>query len=193
MLPIILNTLDDDEIAFVAELYTRYEKQLYKSSMHYLHNHHDAQDCVHETIRVIGERIEKFKLANDRGYIDRLVVITGRNCAINALRAKNRRNEHESSLMKYNYEEGVYEEMEIADYEARVDDMYISEETCERLHDLINQLDDKYRDVVLMKSMGLSNQAIAKAMDISEELVRQRYSRAKKKLLKMGGKYLYAE
>ncbi|MBR2354049.1 MAG: sigma-70 region 4 domain-containing protein, partial [Clostridia bacterium] len=54
-------------------------------------------------------------------------------------------------------------------------------------------LDDKYRDVILLKSLGFDNKSIAKVMNISEELVRQRYSRAKKQLWEMGGKNLYAE
>jgi RNA polymerase sigma factor (sigma-70 family) len=105
---------------------------------------------------------------------------------------RNRRNEHEQSLAKFNYDECEYEEIDIPDYEACVDKIYISEENCEYLHDLINKLDDKYRDVILFKSLGLENDAIAEMMNISEVLVRKRYSRARKKLLEMGGKNLYA-
>ena len=68
MLPIILNIADDDDRAFVEQLYIRYEKQLYTISMKYLKNHQDAQDCVHETVRVIIEKVEKFKIAQD--FID---------------------------------------------------------------------------------------------------------------------------
>ena len=193
MLPIILNIVDDDDRAFVEELYIRYEKQLYAISMKYLNNHHDAQDCVHETIRVVVEKVEKFKMAQDLGYIDRLITIVCRNCAINAVRVKKRKHQYESSLMRYNYEEDVYEEIDIPDYYSCVDKIYISEETCEYLHKLINKLDDKYRDVILLKSLGFDNKAIADIMDISDDLVRQRYLRAKKQLLKMGGKDLYAE
>ena len=58
---------------------------------------------------------------------------------------------------------------------------------------LINKLDDKYRDVILLKSMGVDNQTIAEIMHISDNLVSQRYKRAKKQLWQMGGKDLYAE
>ncbi len=193
MLPIILNILDDDDRAFVESIYIRYEKKLYVISMKYLQDHRDAQDCVNDTIVLVIESIEKFKTAQDMGYIDRLIAVVCRNRALNILRGKHRKNEHEQSLVRYNYEEEKYEEMEIPDYSSSVDKICVSEENCAYLQGLINRLDDKYRDVILLKSLGFDNKGIAKIMNISEELVRQRYSRAKKQLWEMGGKNLYAE
>ena len=193
MLPIILNILDDDDRAFVESIYIRYEKKLYVISMKYLQDHRDAQDCVNDTIVLVTESIEKFKTAQDMGYIDRLITVVCRNRALNILRERRRKNEYEQSLIRYNYEEEKYEEMEIPDYSSSVDKICVSEENCEYLHKLINRLDDKYRDVILLKSLGFDNKSIAKVMNISEELVRQRYSRAKKQLWEMGGKNLYAE
>ena len=193
MLPIILNILNDDERAFVETIYIKYEKQLYAISKKYLQDHRDAQDCVHDTIALVIESIEKFKTAQDMGYIDRLISVVCRNCALNALRVKRRKNQYEQSLVRYNYEEEKYEEIEIPDYESSVDKIFVSEQNCEYLHELINRLDDKYRDVILFKSLGFDYKAIAKMMNISEELARQRYARAKKQLWEMGGNNLYAE
>lgn len=193
MLPIILNILNDDERAFVETIYIKYEKQLYAISKKYLQDHRDAQDCVHDTIALVIESIEKFKTAQDMGYIDRLISVVCRNCALNALRVKRRKNQYEQSLVRYNYEEEKYEEIEIPDYESSVDKIFVSEQNCEYLHGLINRLDDKYRDVILFKSLGFDYKAIAKMMNISEELARQRYARAKKQLWEMGGNNLYAE
>lgn len=193
MLPIILNIVDDDDREFVEEIYIKYEKQLYLISMKYLKNHHDAQDCVHDTVKLVIDSVEKFKVAQDMGYLERLLTVVCRNCAINALRAKRRKNEHEQSLTRYNYDEDSYEEIDIPDYSSCVDKIYVSEENCEYLHTLINKLDDKYRDVILFKSLGFDSKSIAEVMNVSEELVRKRYSRARKKLWEMGGKDLYAE
>ena len=193
MLPIILNIADDDDCAFVEEIYIRYEKQRYLIAAKYLNNHHDSQDCVHETIRVVSERVEKFRAAQDVGYIDRLIGVVCRNCALNMLRVRKRRIEHETSLTRYNYAENGYEESDVPDNDSSVEKLYISEEICDDLHNLINKLDPKYRDVILFKTLGYDNQGIAKAMNISEGLVRQRYSRARKQLLEMGGKDLYAK
>lgn len=191
MLPIILNIVDDDDRAFVEKIYVKYEKQLYLVSMKYLNNHHDAQDCVHDTIKKIIDGIEKFKIAQDMGYIEKLITIVCRNCALNTLRVKKYKNEHELSLCRYNYEDDEYEEIDIPDYSSCVEKLYISEESCEYIHNLINKLDDKYRDVVLLKSLGFDNRGIAEIMHISDNLVSKRYKRAKDQLLKMGGKDLY--
>ena len=193
MLPIILCIVDDDDRAFVEKIYVKYEKQLYLISMKYLNNHHDAEDCVHDTVKKIIDGIEKFKIAQDVGYIEKLITIVCRNCALNTLRVKKYKNEHELSLCRYNYEDDEYEEIDIPDYSSCVEKLYISEESCEYIHNLINKLDDKYRDVVLLKSLGFDNRGIAEIMHISENLVSQRYKRAKDQLLKMGGKDLYAE
>ncbi|MBE6584266.1 MAG: sigma-70 family RNA polymerase sigma factor [Ruminococcaceae bacterium] len=191
MLPIILNIVDDDDRAFVEKIYVKYENKLYLISMKYLNNHHDAQDCVHDTIQLIMEGIDKFKSAHDMGYLEKLLTVVCRNCVLNALRAKKRKNEHEQSLLKYNYDDDEYEESDIPDFSECVDKIYISEENCECLYGLINKLDSKYRDVIMLKSLGLDNRSIARVMNISEELVRKRYSRAKKQLWEMGGKDLY--
>ena len=191
MLPIILNIVDDDERAFVEKIYIKYEKQLYSISMKYLNNHHDAQDCVQDTIKLIIEGIEKFKIAQDLEYLEKLITVVCRNRALNMLRLQNRKNEYEQSLSRYNYKENEYEEIDIPDYASSVDKIYISEENLEHLHNLINKLDSKYRDIILLKSMGFDNRGIAEIMNISEVLVRKRYSRAKKQLWEMGGKDLY--
>ncbi len=193
MLPIILNIDDDDDRAFVEKIYDKYEKQLYLISMKYLNNHYDAQDCVHDAVGIISNGIDKFKMAQDRGYIEKFITVVGRNCALNALRVKKRRNENEESFYRYNYQNDEYEEIDIPDYSSCVDKLYISEELCDYLNDLINKLDDKYRDVVLLKSLGLDNHSIAEILHISDNLVSQRYKRAKKQLWQMGGKDLYAQ
>jgi len=192
MLPIILSIVDDDDRTFVEKIYVKYEKQLYLIAMKHLNNHHDAQDCVQDTIKLIIEGIEKFKIAQDLEYLEKLITVVCRNRALNMLRLQNRKNEYEQSLSRYNYKENEYEEIDIPDYASSVDKIYISEENVEHLHNLIDKLDSKYRDVILLKSMGFDNQDIAEIMNISEALVRKRYSRARKQLWEMGGKDLYA-
>ena len=193
MLPIILNIADDEDRAFVEKLYIKYEKHFYLIAKKYLKDHHDAEDCVHDTVSLIIKSVEKFKHAQNGGYVDKLATVVCRNCAINALRVKTRKLEYEQSTMKYNYEEEEYEEIEIPDEDACVDKLYVSEQNCNRLRILIDGLDQKYRDVILLKSLGLDNREIADIMNINEVLVRKRYSRARRMLLKMGGEELYVE
>jgi len=193
VLPIILSIPDDDARDFVANIYVKYEKQLYLLSMSYLKNHYDAEDCVHNTIQKIINAIERSMMDQDTSHIEEFVTVVCRNCAINMLREKKYKNEHEQSLCRYNYEEEEYEEIDIPDYSSCVDKIYIREKTYEYLHELINKLDDRYRDVVILRSLGFDNRSIADIMNITPNLVSQRYRRAKELLLEMGGKDLYAE
>ena len=193
MLAIIQNIEDDEDRAFVDIIYKKYEKKLYIISKKYLCDHHEAQDCVHDTVKKIIETVERFKNARDAKHLENLVTITCRNCAINRFNERKYRNKHEMPLEMYNYEMGEYETIEIPDYDSAVDKLFISEQNCDALHDAINKLDDKYRDVVLYKSLGFDDHYIAKAMNISDDLVRKRYSRAKKQLWEMGGNDLYVE
>jgi flagellar biosynthesis component FlhA len=48
-------------------------------------------------------------------------------------------------------------------------------------------------DILLVVNIGLSIMILMITMNISEALVRKRYSRARKQLWEMGGKDLYAE
>ena len=193
MLPIILNIADDEDRAFVEKLYIKYEKHFYLIAKKYLKDHHDAEDCVHDTVSLMIKNVEKFKHAQNGGYLDKLATVACRNCALNALRVKNRKLEYEQPTVKYNYEEEEYEEIDIPDEESSVDKFYVSEQNCKRLRRLIDGLDQKYRDVILLKSLGFDNHSIADIMNITEVLVRKRYSRARKMLLEMGGEELYAE
>ncbi len=191
VLPIILNIPIDNDRDFVENIYTKYEKKLFLTSINYLDNYHDSQDCVHETIKIVIEHIDKFRHAKEQGYLEKLLVVVCRNRAISMLRDRKHRNEHEQSITRYNYEEEEYEDIDIPDYDSCVEKIYISEENCRCIYFLMDKLDDKYRDVMILKCMDYEVKTIAEFMSITEELVRQRYSRAKKKLLKMGGKNLY--
>ncbi len=191
MLPIILTIADDEDRAFVEKIYTQYEERLYTIAKVYLHDDCDAEDCVHDTVEIIIKSLDRFKLARDKGYLDRLIPVVCRNCAMNYMRVKHRKQEYEQSFVRYNLEKEEYEDIEIPDYNASVDKICISEENCEYLKELINSLEPKYRDIVLLKSMGFDYKGISEVLNVPEELIRKRYSRAKRQLWRMGGKRLY--
>ena len=68
---------------------------------------------------------------------------------------------------------------------------YINKFTCNYIKEIIDKLDLKYRDVIVLKGYGYGYEEIAYLMHISQELVRKRYSRAKKMIIEMGGEMLY--
>lgn len=76
---------------------------------------------------------------------------------------------------------------DLSDESANVEEAVMSKMMCDYIQKLISLLDEKYRDVIILRSMGLGNDEIAYLMDITPDLVRKRYSRAKAKILELGG------
>ena len=76
-------------------------------------------------------------------------------------------------------------------YAVNVEDLLINKYTIKLLHKLIDQLNVRYRDVIILHQMGLDHGDIADLLGISKELVRKRYQRAREQLLLMGGEELY--
>ena len=193
MLEIIMSIENEEDRSFMENLYYDYSEKMYLTAMKVLNNHHDAQDCVHETIaRIINlDKIDTFRQAQNNNYLDKLIVIATRNNAINLYNKNQRRNSHVFSTTIYDDESDDWEIMDIPDEENDVQKIIINEETCRIMHDLINRLDYIYRDVIVLMQMGYSYDGIADILGITVEAVRKRYSRAKVKLREMGGKDLY--
>ena len=81
--------------------------------------------------------------------------------------------------------------MDIPDYSSNVERIVLSDFICRYVIELINKLDVKYRDVLVLKGMGYDYDEIAYFMNISPDAVRKRYSRAKAMIIEMDGDTLY--
>ena len=190
MLAIIMAIENEQDRLFVESIFNMYSEKMYLIAMDIINNHHDAEDCVHDTIVKIIDKLERFKQANREDYLIKLIVITCRNTAINKYRENQKRNYWEISTTVFDEEEES-SIMDIPDLSANVERIVISEFTCSYVKELIDKFDLKYRDVMVLKGYGYGYEEIAYLMHISQELVRKRYSRARKKILEMGGDMLY--
>ena len=166
MLPIIMAIENDDDRAFVDNLYNTYEKQMYLIANEILKNHHDAQDCVHEVVRCIIDNLEKFRDASDHDYLDRIVVVACRNRAINMYNKRHKIRTHEVSTTSIQ-EESERETWDIPDHTQNVEDLYVSEENCKLIRSIIDRMELEYRDVVVLRSAGMNYNQIASMMGIS--------------------------
>lgn len=191
MLAIIMSIENEEDRSFMETLYYDYSEKMYLVAMDVLNNHHDAQDCVHNTIARIIDSIDRYKQAQEGKYLIKLIVIATRNNAINMYNENKRRNRSVFSTTMYDDETDNWEILDIPDETNDVQKLIINEETCKMLHELINKLDLIYRDVIVLMQMGYSYEAIADILGITVETARKRYSRAKAKLREMGGKDLY--
>ena len=80
---------------------------------------------------------------------------------------------------------------DIPDLSSDVEQIVLSDFVRDYIMKLIDELEPKYRDVIVLKGLGYDYEEIASLMSISPVLARKRYSRAKAMLIKMGGEMLY--
>ena len=92
MLAIIMSIENDSDRSFVEDVYNLYSEKMYLVALDILNNHHDAQDCVHNTIARIIDSIERYKQAQEGNYLIKLIVIATRNNAINMYNEIKKRN-----------------------------------------------------------------------------------------------------
>ena len=180
----------DQDRLFVESLFCKYHEKMYLIAMDILNNHHDAQDCVQDVFVKIIDKLEDFKRASENGYLIKLIVIVSRNTALNQFKRNQKKNQNESSTTVYD-EDDDWSIADIPDFSANTEKIVLNRFVIEYVRELIDKLEIKYRDVVVLKGMGYSTDDISYFLNISKELVRKRYSRAKQMILEMGGKALY--
>lgn len=190
MLAIIMTIEDDNDRQFVESIFNRYSEKMYLIAMGILNDHNDAEDCVQDTIVKIIDKLDRFKQAQQEDYLIKLIVITCRNTALNKYAKKRQRTRAQLSTTEYD-DDDESSIMDIPDFSSDVERIVLSNFICRYVMELIDKLDLKYRDVLVLKALGYDYGEIAYLLNISQTLARKRYSRAKAMLLQMGGDTLY--
>ena len=80
MLPIIAAINDESDRDFVEDIYNKYGKKMYLVAFGVLKKKVDAEDCVHDVIKIIINNIERFRNA-DYNHLINLIVKCTRNDA----------------------------------------------------------------------------------------------------------------
>ena len=143
--------------------------------------------CTEGSVIINGDDVSN-AINKTINYLKKLIVIACRNVAINKYNENKRKSQSQFSTTIHG--ENI-EIADIPDVEENVEKIVLSESNYHYIKQLIDKLDPIYRDVIVLKSMQFSNEEIAYMMSISVELVRKRYSRARAKILEMGGDTLY--
>lgn len=155
-------------------------------SMSILNNYHDAQDAVQETFRCISENVKAF-MNLDSDETAALVSVYTRNVAINMYN----RNKRQQELFDMGGEaenRQAYGDSEQGNPQALI----VNDETIAIVRNGINQLDDKYRDVIILKYYyHMKNVEIAEVLKIEPGTVNTHVARAKKKLREILGEEGY--
>ena len=193
MLPIILAINNEDDRAYVEKIYNQYGKKIYKIAFKILNNTEDAEDCVHDVVKIIIDNLEMFQALEGEQLI-KLLVTCSRNAALNIYRKNKIKHINEGKRKPYTGDETDEKDLAIesvSDDGMFVDLIVINEESRKRISEMIEKLDPIYKDVLYLRyQYSMKNQDIAKMLKISENVVKVRYYRAKKILLQKRGKEL---
>ena len=172
--------------AFAESVYKVYGKKIFLLAYRILNNNEETEDCVQEVMRRIVANPDAF-MSVPESCLGSLIAKCTSNVAVDIYRKIKRRRAHEvpfsptggSSIADPNEENSPAEEI-------------IIKENRSRLESLIEELDKKQRDVIIMKyKFRMKNSAIAAVLGVSESVVNMRLHRAKKMLLKTKEDELY--
>ncbi len=168
----------------IEQLYTLYEQKMYVIAYSILNNSWQAEDAVSEAFIKVIKNLHKIKDVESektKKYIIRVI----QNTAIDLYR----RNQRESTVFTVVSDE---EQGKIADKENAIETMLQAIEGKEQLNHLLSKLPEKYREVMLYRSVHeFSVKETAAVLDISDNLVRKRYERARNMLMKELGEDQY--
>lgn len=177
ILTYIYSIEDDEKRVVVKEIYNLYYKKMYKTAFNILKNHDDALDAIQDAFYNITATYEKFRRSEDVSTAA-LVHIYTKYAAINIY---NRNKRHANIADSYEDSQEFVDG--IADEDADVEQIAINAEARQALVAAIDQLDDMYRDVIVLKYFhGLKNSHIARVLGIDVGTVNSRIFRAKARL-----------
>jgi RNA polymerase sigma factor (sigma-70 family) len=159
------NTSDLD---YVAELYNRYLHLIFSVSLKYLKVKEDAEDLSIKIFEVLQEKLPQQEIGNFGGWLRRIVV----NNSIDALKKKH--NDLSFDDVHMDIVEQAEPKTEDQDYKI------------EEIKKAIENLKEDERVIIsLFLFEGYDHEEISQILNISYNNSRTRYSRAKKRLLKV--------
>jgi RNA polymerase sigma factor (sigma-70 family) len=170
---LIDKVLSTGNTALFGELYDRYANKVYRKCISMVKNKEDAKDLAHDILVKAFLNISKF--AGSSSFSTWVYAITYNQC-IDFLRIKQKKR-----IVEY---ENQYEGLDaIDDEEDIVEEKKIFEIEVERLQNLIHQLSDEDRMILLMKYQDeMSVEMIRQQLVLSTSAVKMRLKRARDRL-----------
>jgi len=176
MIPLFIQIIEDDnDREFIANIYTKYEKLLYKTAISITQNCCDAQDVIQSVfVKIIQSKIPLLKSLPEQKQLNYLVTAC-HNTAINAVK-KHRK--------VYNLNIDNIDNDVSGEYSISIDDHFINEEICHTFLVIWESLDERTKYFLNARYiLEKSSAEIAADLQISPSHVRTYLSRARKKAL----------
>lgn len=174
LIPFVLLAMDDDDDrAFMEQLYIEYKGLMYGVALTYLHNNEDAQDAVNDAIIRLMNKASELRGKN-RSVLRSYIVSTMKRTALNIIRKKKTVRKRVRSV--------DIEEMEAyADQKTEVDTAVIANSTSAELRKAVEQLTDRERTVLRLKYFEeWSDTDIAQWLGLAESSIRVYLVRARR-------------
>ena len=182
MILALIQTIEsDDERAVVERIFHQYYKFMMAKANGILNNYHDAEDAVMETFRSITENVKLF-MNLDRDETAALVSICTKNVAINMYRRKKKQQEI------FDLSEDIEDLRACGDPSQDPQALIINDETIGLVQDAVDRLEDRYKDVIVLKYYyHMRNVEIANVLRLEQNTVNSHIFRAKNKLKEIIG------
>lgn len=185
----ILADLSVEEKDLVLRIYEDYGDYMYKEAYKILRNEHDAADAVQDAMLKIIKFISKFE-GNTGNEIRNKVVIgirsTIRRKAIDHYNSNKKRYAKETDFFVRFYDDDETRESEPEDENADIEQIVITKEMQEAVQKAILQLPPELQDAInLVYYCDFSCIEAAKFLGITDNALRNRLYRARKKLKEM--------
>ncbi len=185
ILALIQTIENDDEREVVERIFHQYYKFMMAKAEGILNNYHDAEDAVMETFRIISEQVKLF-MDLDRHATAALVSICTRNMAISMYRRKLKQQEI------FDLSGDIEDLQACGDSSQDPQALIINDETIDLVQDAVDQLEDKFRDVIVLKYYyRMRNVEIANILRLEQNTVNSHIFRAKSRLREIIGEEGY--
>lgn len=166
---------EGDELGFVS-LADKYERLLFHIAKGILGNRsRDIEECINDTYLKLWNNIEQFDM--NKASLKTYLKVIIRNTAINKLRDLSRHEKNQlpddiTDIAKY-----------YADQSQSVEKEVFGKESIEQLNDLIRNLKERDRELIIRKYFYLqSSKHMASAMNMTVTAIDSRISRLRKKI-----------
>lgn len=178
-----LSLLDaEEEQEFFTQIYKTYKDEMFYTAYLILRNKLDAEDVVQESFLTLILYLDTMKENSPQRNWNFIVTIV-KNKAFNYYKKRKRKQEMEAP-------EEEWEELDLVDEELEI--RVIEKEQVRFVIELIGQMDESYRDILLMRYYhGMKVREIAGIVNKTPDNIRHISQRAKKKLQSMLEEYGY--
>jgi RNA polymerase sigma-70 factor, ECF subfamily len=174
MIGILITQLNDDDRAFMLNLYKNYYNLARKTIYSITHDNQKIEDLINDAFVKLIEKISKIRTL-DCCSLSVYVVYTVRSVSINHIKHKEVENKH------MYYSENMDLAKDILDYEDDTIEKLIRQEEIQLLNVTLSKLPQNQRDLLYFKYiLEMSDKQIAEILGIAPSSVRQYLTRARR-------------